>query len=105
MSATVEDLERRIEAIESEMQRRKASQAQAPIPDCVPMDGTILEWYAAIRRQNAARGTIEERRKALGIPVDMPRVGAKKLRERMLAEGVRPEERLASSEIIRLREE
>ena len=104
MSTTIEELEGRVRAMEGELRALK-QQVVGPVSGCTPMNGSILEWYAEIRRQNAERGTIEERRRRLGIPVHMPRVGAKALRERMLAEGVRTEERLLSSEIVRLREE
>ncbi len=104
MAAALEDLQRRMDALEAEVRDLKRN-ARGQVSDRTPMDGTILECHAEIRRQNASRGTLAERRRALGIPEDMPRIGAKKLQELMLAEGVRPEDRLLSSEIIRLRDE
>ena len=104
MSTTVEDLQRRVAAIEDEIRSLK-KQVRTVVADRVPMDGSILEWYAEIRRRNRERGTIEERRRQLGIPVDMPRIGAEKAAEMMIAEGVDPDECLVSREIIRLREE
>ncbi len=60
---------------------------------------------ARLREKRKTGLSPEEMRRALGIPTNLKPVHPREIRQRMLAEGVRPEERLASSEIIRMREE
>jgi hypothetical protein len=63
------------------------------------------EWLARRREQTAAVGGTREVRVAVGIPPNLPRIRVLALQELMLAEGVDPDDRILSREIIRIREE
>ncbi len=105
MATSVEDLERRMAAMEQEMKRLARLVEDPEAVDRPPTDGTFNEWLARLQEKKMARISDAELRQALGIPADLKPIGAKAVREMMLAEGIRPEERILSSEIIRLREE
>lgn len=106
MSATIDDLQRRLDAVEAELRDLRGRFASA-VPTSPPTDGSVVQWLEAIRRENAAtpQALHDAVRRALGIPGDLEPVGAKKLREMMIADGIRPEDCLTSRDIIRMREE
>ena len=105
MSATTEELQRRVESLEHEMRRLARLVEDWEVLGPPPTDGTLEAWLERLRQQKKRYHDPKELRRALGIPEDLEPIGAKAVREMMLAEGVRPEECLASSEIIRIRNE
>ncbi|MBI3944304.1 MAG: hypothetical protein HY321_00115 [Armatimonadetes bacterium] len=104
--ATVEELEERVEAVEAQMAELRREVARARRPHQVPWDGTIHEWLAAMSREAEARPSRrEEIFRELGIPTDLPPATAEEIREMMIADGVRPEERLAQKLLREARDE
>ncbi len=100
MAASPEELERRLAALEQEVRELRAIVAP-------PINQTAAERGAEMMRRAklsapAVAAAWERVAKELGI-ADVKPIGAEKLQEMMLAEGVRPEENLLSSEIIRSR--
>jgi len=105
MSTTLEDLQRRVEAVETETQRLARLVEDPEQVDKPPTDGSLDQWLARLRAKKARRGSFEDLLRSLGLPPDLKPIGAEAVQAMMLADGVRPEDRLLSSEIIRLREE
>jgi hypothetical protein len=101
MAATTEELERRLTALETEVARLQERLAS-------PTNGQPENAWEEMARpsresQPALTAAWKQMLKDLGIP-EMEPIGAEKLREMMLAEGIRPEDNILSSEIIRLRD-
>jgi len=65
-----------------------------------------IEARLARRRGDKSRlPALQEMRRAMGIPEDLEPVDPEEIQALMLAEGVDPDERIGSSEILRMREE
>jgi hypothetical protein len=101
MAATTEELERRLAALEAEVARLR--ERLEPPADGRPENA----WEEMARRsresQPALTAAWKKMLQDLGIP-ELEPIGAEKLQEMMLAEGIRPEDNILSSEIIRMRE-
>jgi hypothetical protein len=100
MPANVEDLERRLAALEQEVKDLRAIVAP-------PIDQTAAERGAEMMRRAklsapAMAAAWERVAKELGIDHLTP-IGAEKLRAMMIAEGIKPEDNEFSREIIRMR--
>ena len=106
MATTLEERRQRLDDVEKAVQdlRRAVDTFEgAPPPRRNAFWDALLEQN---RREKAARRPLLDRVWAeIGIPADLPTIGAEKLQEMMLAAGVRPEECIASSEILQMREE
>ncbi len=63
----------------------------------------IMWWFAADKEE--VRRAWEQTMEKLGVPKDLKPVGAKRLREMFLAEGIKPEDNEFSRGIIEMREE
>lgn len=105
MAARIKELEQRVEGVEAEMRRLARLVEDPEEMSGPPMDGTLDEWLARLRAKKGRHAPLDDLRRSLGIPTDLEPIGAKAIREMMLADGVRPEDRILSSEIIRMREE
>jgi len=101
MAATLDELERRLAALEVEVARLR-ERFELP-PGGQPENA----WEEMARRSRESQPALTTAWKKmlqdLGIPEVEP-VGAEKLQEMMLAEGIRPEDNILSSEIIKMRE-
>jgi hypothetical protein len=97
--ATLESLEQRLAALEQEVAQLKAASRQIPMPES---RGARL-----IREAEESHADVvaawEKLKADLGIK-GQP-IGAKKLRERLLASGINPDDNAFSREIIAMREE
>ena len=97
----IEELQSRIEALERQMAARLVEVGGSP----VPVGNAFDQWLARRQQQAPTQGDTQEVRRALGIPAELPRMDAVAVQELMLAEGVDPEDRILSGEIIRIRNE
>jgi hypothetical protein len=100
MATTLEELEKRVMALEQEVAvlRGKAE------PPSKPLAGDHIPMLREARAQQAAiSAAVAEAYAKMGI-TQKP-VGPEKLREMMLADGVDPNDSAASREIIAMREE
>jgi hypothetical protein len=97
MAATLEDLEKRLTAVEQELAMWRLSNAETPAER-----GARLLREASLNQDRiaAAWAAAMEEMGISGEPV-----GAEKLREMMIAEGVNPESNEFSRGIIEMREE
>ncbi|HET6383054.1 MAG TPA: hypothetical protein VFJ58_06645 [Armatimonadota bacterium] len=99
---TIEELQSRVEVLEQQM----AKMARLVEVGGGPAVGnTFDQWLARRQQQTPTQGDTQEVRRALGIPPELPHIGAIAVQELMLAEGVDPEDRILSGEIIRVRDE
>lgn len=105
MATTLEALEDRMATVERELARLARLVEDPEQVDRPPTDGSLDEWLARLRQKRMSGPSLDEMRRAMGIPPDLEPIGAVALQEMMIEAGVRPEDRLLSSEIIRLREE
>jgi hypothetical protein len=105
MAVDVEALQRRVEVLEREL-RRLARLIAAPEEDTIPHAGESIEDRLARRRGDKSRlPSLQEMRRAMGIPEDLEPMDPREVQKLMLSQGVDPGERLGSSEILRMREE
>jgi hypothetical protein len=96
MATTLEALEQRVQALENRL--------AAMAPPATSTNGLDIPIFREADRQQAAvTKAAETAFKKMGI--DVQPVGAEKLQEMMIAAGIRPEENIASREIIAMREE
>lgn len=103
MAVDVEALQRRVEVLEREV-RRLARLIADPEEDTVPYAGESIEERLARGRGDKSRlPSLQEMRRAMGIPEDLEPMDPREVRELMLSQGVDPEARLGSSEILRTR--
>lgn len=98
--ATLEELERRVAALEQEV---AALRGQAEPPKRVRFGDNIPLIREARAQQPAISAAVAEAYAKMGITG--PPVGPEKLKEMMLACGVDPNDNAASREIIAMREE
>lgn len=106
MPRTLDELHQRLDAAEREIAELRREIEEVEDATLGPLEAWQRRRAAEVRREKeAARPALQRAFREMGIPWDLPAVGAKRLREMMLAEGVRPEECLASKEIERMREE
>lgn len=103
MATTLENLEARLAAVEEKLERLVGKDGGNGAR--VQAEMSPLERFIAERRVRWSAEEVAALRRAAGIPPDMPRIGVKALREMMLADGIEPEDRILSSEIIRMRDE
>ncbi len=100
MVTTLEELERRVVALEQEMAMLRGT-AEAPRK---PLAGDNIPMIREARAQQAAiSAAVAKAYAEMGITG--PPVGPEKLKEMMLADGVDPNDNAASREIIAMREE
>jgi hypothetical protein len=101
MAATTEELERRLAALEAEVARLR--ERLEPPPGSQPENA----WEEMARRsresQPALTAAWKKMLQDLGIPEVEP-IPAEELQQMMIDEGIRPEDNILSSEIIRMRE-
>ena len=103
MTPTLEELQTRVEMLEhqiAEVVRQAGSGRSSETPG-----NAFDEWLERRGEQTAAVDGTRDVRVAIGIPLNLPRISAVALQELMLAEGVDPDDRILSREIIRIREE
>lgn len=104
MATTIETLEQRVTELEKDMavmrQHMERMTAEPPMPPHIRNTPLLREAYL---RQTKRKETAEQALQKLGIGVQP--VGAEKLQAMMIAAGIRPEENLASREIMAMREE
>src|SRR5262249_39618006 len=94
MAITIEELEKRVAALEREVSSlRQALELGTPGEPLLESDREQAEALAAWER-------VKEQLGIHGKPI-----GAKKLRERMVASGIKPEDNILSRGIIEAREE
>lgn len=102
--ATREILEQTVAALEHELAQLKAGSSQEPNPAqaCEPSRGARLIRQAAASREDVVAGW----KKLLdNLGIQGQPIGAKKLRELLLAHGVKPDDNECSRDIIAMREE
>ncbi len=100
MAATLEDLEKRVAAVEQELAMwRLAEAANAE----TPAERGARLWREAGLHQAEISAAAEAAFAEMGISGEP--IGAEKLRARMEAEGIRPEDNEFSRGIIEMREE
>ena len=104
MATTLEALEQRVTDLEAHMAAmRQQMEKMAPEPPMPPHIRNTPMLRDTYLRQTKNKDSAEQALKKLGI--DVQPVGAEKLQEMMIAAGIRPEENIASREIMRMREE
>lgn len=101
MPTTLEELEKRVVALEQELAKLRSE--TAPPPDPKPWWWDVPMLRKARESQPAISAAVEEAYKKMGITG--PPVGPEKLREMMLADGVDPNDNAFSREIIAMRDE
>ncbi|HZT80877.1 MAG TPA: hypothetical protein VFA26_11665 [Gemmataceae bacterium] len=100
MATTLEELEKRVIALEQEVAKLRG-QAEPPRK---PLAGDYAPMLRKAREQQAAiSAAVAEAYAKMGITTAP--VGPEKLREMMLADGVDPNDNAFSREIIAMREE
>jgi uncharacterized protein involved in exopolysaccharide biosynthesis len=96
---TEQKLEQRVAALEQQLAQLKAESAQKPVSES--------RGLRLIRQAEASRADLvaasQKLMQTLGIQGQA--IGAKKLREMLLAQGINPDENAFSREIIAMREE
>lgn len=105
MATTLEDLEKRVGLLENRVkilqQRLDEIAPDPPMPAHVRDTPLLRKAYL---QQAAVTEATGRAFKKMGID-DVQPVGAEKLQEMMIAAGIKPEENIASREIMRMREE
>jgi hypothetical protein len=101
MAATLEQLEKRLSALELEVWNLR-TRLENQLEGESLAERLIREAKAS---QPAISAGLDELREQLGIPRDFKPMSLEEMREQMIAEGVKPEDRELSREIIRMREE
>jgi hypothetical protein len=101
MATTLEDLEKRVIALEQELLALR-SKLDLP-PDPKPWWWDIPMIRKSREQQAAVSAAVAEAYEKMGITASP--VGPEKLQEMMLADGVDPNDNSASREIIAMREE
>lgn len=105
MAVDVERLQLRVKLLEDDM-RWLARVVVGSEEDSIPHAGESIEDRLARRRGDKSRlPSLQEMRRAMGIPEDLEPMDPREVQKLMLSQGVDPEERLGSSEILRMREE
>ncbi|HEX5270825.1 MAG TPA: hypothetical protein VFW33_10075 [Gemmataceae bacterium] len=100
MATTLEELERRVAELETEV----AALRGKPVPEKPARFGDNIPLIREARAQQAAiSAAVAEAYAKMGI-TEVP-VGPERLREMMLADGVDPNDNTGSREIIAMREE
>ncbi len=101
MATTLEELDRRVIALEEEMAKLRG--AAAPVPDPKPWWWDIPMLREARAQQAAISAAAAEVFAKMGVTG--PPVSHEKLMEMMLAGGVDPNDNAASRELIAMRDE
>jgi hypothetical protein len=102
MAATLEELEKRLAELEQEVARLR-EWAKPPLDETAAQQGARMLRQSRAHRDAFVAGW-DKFMEHMGIKGMKP-VGPEKLREMMLAEGVKPEDNALSREIIAMREE
>jgi len=104
MTATPEELEQRVLALEAEV-RALRTRLESPPADETPAQRGERLVREAKASQAAISAGLPELLAAFGIPPDFQPMSIEDLHKQMIAEGVNPEDCGLSREIIRMREE
>jgi hypothetical protein len=92
MSTTIEELEKRVAALERELDELRETMRiwTEPLLETEEQQAEALAVWERVKQQMGIRGEP---------------IGAEKLQERMLASGIKPEDNILSRGIIEMREE
>jgi hypothetical protein len=107
MATTIEELAQRVESLEREVSilREAIEQTRRGPADLPPI--RTREWFPGIRviDHESLVPHMDRAFKQMGIDLSQPAMTGEQVQEKLLHEGVRPEDRLLSRGIIEAREE
>jgi hypothetical protein len=104
MAATLEQLERRLEALEMEVRDLRSRQKNVPVEETAAQRGERLIREAKASQPAISAG-LNKLLEQLGVPLDQKPISMEELHQQMIAEGINPEDCILSREIIRMRDE
>lgn len=98
MSKTAKEIEERIDRLTERMDRLEALVSRDAAPECTdpnrpPWEDHLPPWIRFSDKE-ALRPVIDKVFRALGIPDEAPTISVRELHERMIRNGVRPEDRV-----------
>src|SRR5262245_19380947 len=103
MAATLEELEQRVLALEAEVRALRTRLESAPAEETPAQRSERLSRGAQAGKNSEEGVSLKEVLRQLGI-TGKP-IGAERVQEIMVAEGVKPEDCVLSREILAMREE
>ncbi len=104
MGMTVEELERRVLALEQEVQALKTGRALRPEPETSAQRGARMIQEAKASQAEITAG-LPDLMSKLGVPPGLPPVDLQELHRSMIASGINPDDCIFSREIIAMRDE
>src|SRR5437588_12075780 len=102
MTATPEELEQRVLALEAEVRALRTRLESAPTDETAPQRGERMIREAKASQAAISAGLPELMAK-LGVPPDLGPVDLEELHRSMIASGIKPEECIFSRAIIAMR--
>jgi hypothetical protein len=104
MAMTVEELERRVLALEQDVRTLKC-QLAPPKGEETPAQRGQRMFREAVESQPAITAAMAELMAKLGVPPDLGPVDLEQLHRDMIASGINPDDCIFSREIIAMRDE